>query len=340
MRHGQLLLTLGRPAEALAVFEGYLQDFPRGRRWDEAAYWAARIRREGGDPDGAAPLLRRIRQEDPLGYHAVLADRLEGRPFEPELAASTGEAGAPPTWMVEGLDGVDLLLRAGLEEGARQARVALERRADSSVPDLLLLAEGLHRVGLHLEGVNVGWEARRLGHPWDLRLARILYPLPRRELVFREAADQGLDPFLVAAVIRQESAFVADAVSPAGAVGLMQVLPPGAPDLARDAGVEPYREELLRNPEIGVLLGTRYLRELLGRYDGSLPLALAAYNAGPSRAARWSAFPEASDHERFVERIPFAETRGYVRNVTRNAVVYRWLYPCERHSGGRVQVFS
>lgn len=327
MRWGHLLLTMGDPSGALKVFEGYLEDFPRGRRWDEAAYWAARIRLGQGDVVGAAPLLRRIRAEDPLGYHAVLSHRLEGTPFRPDIPEATVAPGRRPGWMAEGLERVALLRSVGLDEGARVERQGLESRAGSSVSDLLLLAEGFHEIGLHLDGVNLGWEARRLGHPWDLRLARIIYPFPLRPLVVREAQERGLDPWLVAGVIRQESAFVADAVSPAGAVGLMQILPPSGDDLAVENRVRPYSRSLLVIPEISVLFGTTYLRGLLERHDHSLPLALSAYNAGPARAARWREFPEAADTERLVERIPFAETRGYVRNVTRNAAVYRYLYP-------------
>lgn len=327
MRWGHLLLTMGDPAGALGIFEGYLEDFPRGRRWDEAAYWSARIRVEQGDVAGAVPLLRRIRAEDPLGYHALLSHRLEGTPFRPDLPEATVSPGPRPVWMAEGLERVALLRAVGLEEGARVERQGLESRAGSSIADLLLLAEGFHEVGRHLDGVNLGWEVRRLGHPWDLRLARIIYPFPLRPLVMREAQERGMDPWLVAAVIRQESAFVADAVSPAGAVGLMQILPPSGDDLAVENRVEPYSRSLLVIPEISVLFGTTYLRGLLERHDHSLPLALSAYNAGPARAARWREFPEAADAERFVERIPFAETRGYVRNVTRNAAVYRYLYP-------------
>lgn len=327
MRWGQLQLTLGSPEAALSVFEGYLGDFPTGRRWDEAAYWSGRIRSEGGDSAGAAALFRRIRREDPLGYHALLSHRREGTPFEPELVEGPVPQGTRPQWMQEGLDDLRLLAALGMEEGARVRRQEMEARAAGSVAEVLLLGEGLHEIGFHFDGVNVGWEARRLGHPWDLRLARIIYPFPHRELIFREARERGLDPWLVAAVIRQESAFSPEAVSPAGAVGLMQVLPTSGSDLAREARLAPFTSRHLRVPEVNVLLGTWFLADLLERYEGFLPLALSGYNAGPSRAARWRDFPEAADTERFVERIPFAETRGYVRNVTRNAAVYRWLHP-------------
>ena len=157
-------------------------------------------------------------------------------------------------------------------------------------------------------------------------MARILYPFPRREMVLRESRDRGVDPWLVAALIRQESAFTADIESGAGAVGFMQVLPATGRELAERAGVEPWSPALLRVPEVNVHLGTHYLVQLLERQGPDLALVLSAYNAGPTRANRWRELPEASDQERFIERIPFGETRGYVKNVLRNAILYQQLY--------------
>ena len=180
------------------------------------------------------------------------------------------------------------------------------------------------------EAVDIGgWEARREGHPWTGRLARVIYPFPYRDLIVEEAREREVDPFLMAGLIRQESAFKADIVSSAGAVGLMQVMPATGRELARAVGPRGFREELLSTAEVNLHLGSRFLVDMLHRYDGRLTLVLSAYNAGPSRANRWRQLPEASDPARFTERIPFAETRGYVKNVTRNVQVYRWLYGVE-----------
>ncbi len=85
-------------------------------------------------------------------------------------------------------------------------------------------------------------------------------------------------------------------------------------------------------PEINVHLGALFLAELMERYDGDIPLVLSAYNAGPTRANRWRRFPEVADARRFTERIPFFETRAYVKNVVRNRALYAWLYGDERPS--------
>ncbi len=324
MRTGQIRLGRGDLEGAADVFEAYLADFPTGRRWDEAAYWAARVRYQLGDTAAARTLVARIRLEEPVSYYAVMGAGLLGDPYDVDLPA--GEIPVEPDWMTAGLARMDDLIEAGLEQGAEFEESRLEARARGVPAVQLRLAEALNDRGRTIAGINIGWTLRREGRPWDRRLLRVVYPFPYRELVVREAAEWGLDPILLAALIRQESAFKADIRSGAGAVGLMQVMPPTGRQLARTWGPEDFHENSLTTPEVNLHLGAAFFADMNRRYGGDLPLVLSAYNAGPTRATRWRRYPEASDPERFVERIPFEETRGYVKNVRRNLGVYQALY--------------
>jgi len=238
-------------------------------------------------------------------------------------------AGAParePGWLTEGLRRLDRLVDAGLDRGADAEEARLIGRARGANPVMLTLAEALIDRGRTITGINLGWELRREGMEWDRRLLEVVYPFPYRELVRREAAEWGVDPIMLAALIRQESAFKADIVSHAGAVGLMQVMPATGKDLAKTYGPAPFAEANLTTPEVNLHLGAAFFVEMNGRYGGDLPLVLSAYNAGPTRAARWRRYPELADPARFTERIPFDETRGYVKNVRRNLGLYQILY--------------
>lgn len=329
MRSAQIHLHRGDDAAALAAFRSYLDDFPSGRRWEEASYWSARILAASGDTAAARPLLERIRRDSPVSYYAVLGAQLEGRAYTLDLP--TGPSDPPPAWLSRGLRRVDLLELAGLEAPVDDALERLEERAaDEGPAALLALAEGLNDRGRTLEGINLGWTALERGAGWSLRLARVIYPYPYREMVEREAAVRGLDPLLMAALIRQESAFVADIRSGAGAIGLMQVMPATGREVARRIGPEAYAPESLESPEVNLHLGATFLSDMLERFGPELPLVLSAYNAGPTRAARWRELPEAVDLLRFTERIPFSETRGYVKNVTRNRVLYEALWGGDR----------
>jgi len=143
----------------------------------------------------------------------------------------------------------------------------------------------------------------------------------------REAQDAGLDPFLMAGLMRQESAFWREALSRADARGLMQLLPATGSELARARGPRGFdADEHLYRPEVNIHLGMAFFSDLRRRFGEDLSILLSAYNAGPTRALRWREFPEAGDLPRFVERIPFSETRGYVKSVLLNREIYAWLY--------------
>jgi len=338
MRWGQIHLARSETETARRVFLGYLEDFPAGRRWEEASYWGAHLAEMAGDFAAAEALRARIREESPTSYYAFLADAAADSVFRPILADTgvaaeeasvpASEAAVPtdPEWLAPELEVLALLDEAGLEDAVTSRIAALKAMAGDSSESLLSLAVALHAAGHVLEGIRVGLQLRGEGRPWDRTLLRVVYPFPHRELVESRARDLGLDPFLVAGIIRQESAFVPDIVSPAGAIGLMQVMPATGRQLAGRIGPRGFRTETLETPELNVHLGARFLADLMRRYEGDIPLVLSAYNAGPSRANRWRRFPEAEDPHRFTERIPFAETRGYVKNVVRNRALYRWLY--------------
>jgi soluble lytic murein transglycosylase len=324
MRAGQIHLGRGRLTDAARAYEAYLAAFPGGRRWEEASFWAARARLQLGDTAAARTLAARLRRDEPFAYYAVMATELLGEPYR--VALPPGATTAVPAWMAEGLARLDLLASAGLALGADAEEGRLVERARGDAGLMVILGEALIRRGRTTSGINLGWEVRRGGAAWDQRLARVVFPYPFREMVERAAVERGLDPFLVAAVIRQESAFQSDIESHAGAVGLMQVMPATGRELAGRHGPSPFRDEHLKAPEVSVHLGTAFLRDMHRRYAGDLPLFLSAYNAGPARANRWREFPEVVDDARFTERIPFDETRGYVKLVRRNLTVYAFLY--------------
>ncbi len=141
----------------------------------------------------------------------------------------------------------------------------------------------------------------------------------------REAAEFGVDPFLFVAIVRQESVFDAEALSPAGARGLAQLTPETAALTARGLDVTFY-PDWITVPDLNLHLGAAHLDELLRRFGGRVDAAVAAYNAGVTPVTRWLARAATTDVDQFVELIPYQETRGYVRSVLRNREVYRALY--------------
>lgn len=163
------------------------------------------------------------------------------------------------------------------------------------------------------------------GHGLPLILWEALYPQAFWETITKAAARSGADPYLVAGVIREESRFDPQAISPANAYGLMQLLPGTARGAARLAGVAAPGVQGLFDPQMNILLGSVVLQELWIRYN-RVDLALAAYNAGPGAVSQWQVQRGGLDPEAFVEEIPYLETRNYVKTVMQSAAMYKWLY--------------
>ncbi len=160
----------------------------------------------------------------------------------------------------------------------------------------------------------------------DKAVTEIALPLRHEDIIRQQAADKGLDPTLIAGVIYTESRF-RDQTSPAGAKGLMQLLPSTADDIARKSGGTAYVEGDLANPQVNISYGSFYLRYLLERYGGNDVLAIAAYNAGEGRVDRWI-FAARDRGEEFdhLRHIPFPETRNYVEQVLEMRQQYRDNY--------------
>lgn len=158
------------------------------------------------------------------------------------------------------------------------------------------------------------------------RLGRLLYPFHFREEIMAAAAAQEIDPLLIAAVIHSESSFQEDAVSQEGARGLMQLMPSTAGWIAERKGESNFHPDKLFEPRYNIAAGSWYLADLLRQFDGSVVIALAAYNGGRGHVQRWLEDKIWDGSEANLERIPFSETRMFVRRTLKNYRSYQDLY--------------
>jgi soluble lytic murein transglycosylase len=288
-----------------------------------ASYWSGRAWASVGDTIAAQTRWRAVRHREPLSYYALLSARRLGAEFStlPEPADTL----AVPPEVTKALERARLLEQLGLEWEARYEYDRLAADADVSTARMLAAAAGFRAHELAPRAMQLARRAIARGAPADARTYRLLYPIAYEDLVRAEAQARQVDPALVAALIRQESNFEPRAVSRVGAAGLMQIMPELGRRLATSHGFTSWKDPLLRQPEVNVQLGTAHLASLLRQYS-DVSHALAAYNAGSGRAARWLMKRGTEDPEVFVERIPFTETRDYVRIVQRNRAIYGALY--------------
>lgn len=335
MRLGGLAFVESDHEGAAAIFEEYRRLHPDGRRYQQATYWAAKAYEQLGQHGLARERLREVRRADPLSWYGLRAAEELGEDFwHFAMEPSPPEDPAVAQEVAGALVRLDLLRELGQDDAATFELERLKRHFLQRDGALYALAEAFNDRGFTFTGIGLGWEIHEQEGAWNPRLLRIIYPFPYRNLILAEAREQGLDPFLVAGLIRQESMFNASIRSPVGAVGLMQIMPATGRSLATAAGLGGFRADLLEKPEVNIHLGIQYMAHLMGRYDNRLTSVLAAYNAGPHRVSRWANFPEYGDEELFAERIPFAETRNYVKVVQQNARVYAALYGEEAAGSG------
>ena len=320
-----------------------------------AGYWAGkswkrstRNKSPGGHSLVGRDSIARARWRDvisnhPASYYSMLAARQLGEPvWSPSqrgrnAAASTVDSKVGSIWpSFPDIDStmirIRLLTLLGMADEAKLEQDFLLKSArisgaetKPSIDRIIATAIAFEQGGQASPAISLARRALELGAAPDAHLYRLVYPVTHDDVIAAESALRGVNPALVSAVIRQESNFTPHATSVAGARGLMQVMPSVGTSLAKSAGFTDWDTILLYQPDVNVQLGVRHLSASLARYS-SAAFALAAYNAGDSRVRRWMAKRGGSDSELFVERIPYVETRDYVRIVLRNAEFYRSLY--------------
>jgi len=321
-RAGMISYIRGDRKVAAAQFDSLVARDSNSTEALAASYWAGRSYALLGDKTRSKARWRSIIANEPLSYYAVMAaKRLDTTLVAPDRSpANYGRVPAIDTAMsrIAGLKDVGMDVEAGLENDR------LFRDALSNPTLMVATAHALAGSDQASRSIALGRRAiDEIGRsPENYRL---YFPVLERETLISSSRENGLDPVLVASLIRQESNFNPLATSPAGARGLMQLMPAVGKALADAKGIGPWDPDLLYQPAINIKLGTAHLSGLVRKYPDVVKV-LSAYNAGESRVAKWSGKKGAGDPEVFTERIPFVETRDYVRTVLRNRAYYQALY--------------
>ncbi len=284
-----------------------------------AEYWEARALEHLGAPEARTKFAHVAEQHATSFYGILAAARLGMAPRQTEERLDGSRPPFPDSLTAPEARRARRYGMLGLH---RLARWELDALAGSTATDTLLQAYA----AVEAPGPAIRLARSSLGRARQ----RFLYPLGYWEVVRPMAESRGLDPLFVAALIRQESLFVPDAVSPADAHGLMQLLPATAGEVAAAAGRPAPGRDALHRVNTNVDLGTALLRRLLDRYGGSAVKMLAAYNAGEDAVAKWERRHAGRPDDEFVELISYRETRDYVKAVLTHYEIYRQLYASDR----------
>jgi soluble lytic murein transglycosylase len=312
-----------------ATFRALLAQSINGPFATASIYWQARIAEKLSDVESAKQLLRKIVNGGAESYYQALAlrglERLGVPVEESKLVRPSGNNEPDPS--------VEPDVSFHLSRARELNAISLHSLAVVELDEIKRRANGKNR----LQPLLMREYFLNQAYGRSLALASQLpvsqaernyyrYPLAYWDSVQEKTQERGIDPYLVLALIRQESLFDARARSPAAALGLMQLIPPTAARVAKQIGLPAPSQEKLFEPELNLTLGTQYLKDLLERYSNNWFKAVAAYNAGEAAVDRWEKEIVTDDIEEFVERIPYVETRGYVKLVLRNHRIYKRLY--------------
>jgi soluble lytic murein transglycosylase len=308
---------------AASEFDALANQYPRSSDATAARYWAGRSHYALGDTARSRATWRSLMADEPSSYYTVLSSARLGTPV------SLGDAARDTIPRVQeledGLRRIALLGDLGMSVEQRHEYNRLFRDASKSPERMVATAHAFSGTPEASRAVALGWRVINENGRSPLRY-RLVHPILELPRIASASKANGLDPALVAALIKQESNFNPRATSPVGARGMMQIMPPVGTRMAQARRIPNWHIDMLWDPAISIDFGTQHLAELLKSYP-HLEHGLAAYNAGASPVARWRTKAGAADPEVFTERVPFVETRDYVRAIVRNRAFYRALYP-------------
>jgi soluble lytic murein transglycosylase len=335
-KYGWASYRNGDYAETVRVFEAAALAFPRSDYRPPFLYWAARAHYKLDAAQQGDARLRLVYTDYANSYYGRLAERqLSGRGggslTDIRLAVHETPARVPaPALQPIPTDAViRLLLANGLYDDAL-GELRYAQRAWGNSPRLdATIAWVYHQKGELRRAIGL----MRRAYPQHLtaggqlppEMLQVIYPLTYWDSIRRHSASHGLDPYLVAALIAQESTFDAGIKSVANAWGLMQLVPATGRRLAKSVGIRNFTTASLTNPETNIRLGTLYFSQLVEQFGGTY-YALASYNAGESRIVRWKAERPGLAEDEFIDDIPFPETQNYVKRILGTAEDYRLLY--------------
>jgi peptidoglycan lytic transglycosylase len=328
---------------AVRTFESAASSFPRSDYRPSFLYWAGRAHGELGQGEVAAARFQLVFHDYGSSYYGRLAKKQVSRMADAEPASDRaipaslqGAATIPP--QPPTADRIKLLLANGLYDDALEELRFAQRQWGTSPAIEATMAWAYHQKGELRRGITLMRRAypqslTSTGHLLPVAMRQVIFPLVYWETIRVHANKYDLDPYVMAALINQESTFDADIRSSANAWGLMQIVPPTGRRLARTLGIRRFSTRSLTDPLTNIRMGMLYFSQLVKQFGGTY-YALASYNAGESRVVRWKAERPGLDEDEFIDDIPFPETQNYVKRILGTAEDYRLLYG---RDGGRPQ---
>lgn len=331
---GWTYFLAGRLDDALNTFGRYAKQFPDGDYLSNSLFWAAKIHERRGNKAARDAALHELESIYPYSYFSYRARAIMGEPMLAPNDVANGNVFPDLDAQLASeprLDAVRELAWLSLYREATREMKSVAAANPTNLGMQFMLADLYVQGGEPFSANNVLQRrfrqfVRHGGTNVPHRFWEILFPLNYWATIRTEAEQRQIDPYLIASIIRQETGFEPTTVSNADAIGIMQIMPAEAASIAARAGLPAPTREQLFDPKLNIAIGVAEFSQKLAAEHGNTTLAIAAYNAGEEPVGKWIAQTPFDDEDLFVESIPFAETRLYVKTVSRNRFEYRRIY--------------
>lgn len=346
LRHALCYYRMEKYDSTIIILTSFIKKFPSSSFYPAAAFWKGKAYLAKDNDATALKCFKEVSEYDPFDYYAFRSrsylSSLDKINYSPDLDTTTNM-----DFALNWIDSISIKQRTkfsktdslNYQRAMICASLGFHDLAEYYFGAIALNTQDLFsqfKIGLFYSACGASAPAFRIMRrlAWRIPLENrrtapvgvymLLYPAFYSDIITDRAKQEDINPNLVSAVMRQESIFDPVIVSPAGAIGLMQIMPYTAVELADDLKI-PYVVDSLYNPSYNIKLGTFYLKQLLDKFKNNYVLTLCSYNAGPHNAKKWYDRNKKEEYDLFVEDIEFTETRGYVKKVMGNYWSYQEL---------------
>ena len=344
-RIGWIQFKNERYAESIETFTTLQKGFPHDSWAKAARFWIAKTYERQNRLKEAEAVYSEIVKANHWYYSGAAKEHLKRLRSQTDAPTKSDVLVTPrvrvtvdsPAWKNIGSKKtlrVAQLMRLKLHEDALTELQGLIKRDNSNLRDnyynLILCLEKLKKFQQahgYADRLSRFRPLRGRNNAIPVELYRLLYPLYYTDLLQKHTTKYEIDPLFVAAMIREESRYNADAVSYAGAIGLMQIMPANGPEFASRLKIPRFNTNMLYNPDINIQMGSWYMKSLMNQFDNNHALVAGAYNGGPGRMRRWIKAKQIPDLDEFIEDIGIDQTRRHIKKVIDSYIIYQQLYP-------------
>ncbi|MBM3237275.1 tetratricopeptide repeat protein [Candidatus Poribacteria bacterium] len=344
---GWCYFKLGRYQDSITSFQTFVTTFPKSKYVGQAQYWVGKIYEKQNELVRAREIYDKIIREHQWYYSIRAVERIQAL-FASENIGVNENIDISNYRRINATSDSSLWRDMERLDSPRARELIASKAFDDAITELESLAksgkQNLKQIyynlilsrqkekqfyQAYLDGLKLFRlsDLKNKGNASPTEAYKLIYPFYFQDIITKYSTEYGIDPLFVISMMREESGYDVDAISHAGACGLMQIMPGTGADVAQRLKISSFEPTMLFEPETNIQIGTWYMKNLMDTFDNNHALVSGAYNGGPGRMKKWLEELDLSDMDEFIEDIPINETRRHIKKVMDSYYIYKELYP-------------